>query len=118
MTGVTWLPLPTPVLSLLLPAPVALGETIAPEPWLAAEAEVLRRGVMVPLAEVGGAAAAGSWWLPTRPKLLFVVAALAAAAPPISRKPADRTPTLSDLRTQVFIVGYWPFQKKSGLMNG
>src|SRR5256885_1996861 len=93
-----------PLLSLVL----AEAAPAPPPVWLAVE--VPSSEMALPDTETGAAAAAWTWLPPRMPELSVEVAALAAAAPPISRKPADRTPTFSDLRTQVFIVGYWPFE--------
>src|SRR2546430_2277908 len=108
MTGITWLPEPMPKLSEVLAAPAPPALVPLPLPWLAAEAAPSSE-IALPVTETGASMGACTW-LPSRtPKLSVVLAALA-AAPPISRKPAERTPTLSDLRTQVFIVGYLPFE--------
>src|SRR5437762_2939260 len=108
MTGVTWLPEPIPVLSLVLPAPpLALALALPPaEPLAVAPPS---RPIALPVTVIGAWIGACTWLPPRTPKLSAVLAALA-AAPPISRNPAERIPTLSDLRTHVFIAGYLPFE--------
>ncbi len=103
-----WLPEPMPKLSEVLPAAAAPPAVPLAPPWLVAEA-LPSRPMALPVTEIGAWMGACTWLPPRTPKLSAVLAALA-AAPPMSRKPAERIPTLSDLRTQVFIVGYLPFE--------
>src|SRR5437016_1266987 len=103
MTGVTWLPEPIPKLSPVLPAPLAPPLALAPAEPLAYA--LPSRLIALPVMLIGAWIGACTWLPPRTPKLSVVLAALA-AAPPMSRNPAERIPTLSDLRTQVFIVGY------------
>src|SRR4051812_11166162 len=87
MIAPTWLPLPIPELSLLLPVPVALGVTIAPEPWLLLAEALPRSPRAFPVTLIGTWIGAWTWLPPRIPELFEVLPAAvacgaAAAAPP------------------------------------
>src|SRR5262245_9434302 len=104
----SWLPLRTPTLYPVVQLSAPPADSVAQAPPVQDASANPYRLIALPQALIGAWTVASSW-LPLSAPALLPVSQSACAAPPVtSRKPAESTPTLSDLRTHVFMIGKRP----------